>query len=127
MHRRSLRLWPVCVVCVSFFVALTACETRASVARDDFSSRHSCPADRVAVIERPDLQYTPLSPEVPPPEVAADEARLSVWRQSRQDREASHRHAQSMTTVFEVSGCDARELLRCDSYEYVSCSVEDQG
>jgi len=126
MHRRPLHSWARCLLCVSAVVIFAACETRASVARDDFSSRHSCPADRTAVTERPDLQYTPLSPEVPPPEVAADEARLAVWQQSREDREASHRHGQSLTTVFEVTGCEKREIVRCDSYEYVSCSLEDQ-
>lgn len=75
--------------------------------------------------ERPDLQFTLLRPSEPPPNVAADPSRLTVWKETRASTEASHRHGQSLTTVYEVSGCGVTERLRCDSYEFVSCSEED--
>jgi hypothetical protein len=78
----------------------------------------------VTVTERPDLQYTPLRPEDPPADVAADPARLTVWKQTRASTEASHRHAQGLTTVYEVVGCSVTERLRCDAHEFVTCDVE---
>ena len=116
--RRHIRLVP-CIL------ALVACDGRAEGAGASFSRRHSCPQAQLSVKERPDLQYTPLRPEEPPLDVAADPARLTFWKETRASTEASHRHAQGMTTVYEVAGCGVTENLRCDSYEYVSCEVED--
>ena len=103
---------------------LAACQTRADGARAAFVAKHSCPEAQVTVTERPERQYTPLPISSPSSEVAADPARLSVWQAERRKKEDSRRHAQSLTTVYEVAGCGELAWLRCDSDEYVSCSEE---
>lgn len=103
---------------------LVACQNRAGGARAAFVAKHSCPEAQVTVTERPERQYTPLPISSPSSEVAADPARLSVWQAERRKKEDSRRHAQSLTTVYEVAGCGELAWLRCDSDEYVSCSEE---
>lgn len=89
------------------------------VARSAFSAAHSCPDDRLTSRERTDLQLfdvafgpAPQTAE-PPPEVRADPARLAMWQSTRQQDDANRQQWNDAGQVFEVEGCDRREVYAC--------------
>ncbi len=70
-------------------------------ARREFSKVFSCPEDRIHVA--PSDQPA----ESPPPEVAADPARLAIWRQN---------HPHDASEVFDLTGCDRHIVLAYRAY-----------
>ncbi len=85
-------------------------------ARARFVEETSCPSDRVSVTERPDLDHETLvrdfgSGSRPPADVAADPARLRIWRNTQRAESLNHRVG---FRVFEFMGCGAvKSLYAC--------------
>jgi hypothetical protein len=102
--------------CAAWLLSLAGCYHPASEAADEFSMRFYCPADRVVVRPRPDIQphTVPLVltsvRRMPPPEVQADPDRLAMWnnRLSKHDTEVD-----STYDIFQVDGCDRKVLEAC--------------
>jgi hypothetical protein len=95
-----------------------ACEPSDSGPRQTFATMTTCPAGESTVVPRPDYRI-PLPPVMPPPpEIAADPARLADW----QRRDADARRLNEGTAcgaalpafeAFEVTGCGKDILLCC--------------
>jgi hypothetical protein len=97
--------------------ALASCASLSGGARDTFAQLTTCPTDRVTVVSAPDSLRPTLPPEPsPPPEVAADAARLAVWHQ---EQEAKRRYLDrpcsefGAVDTFEATGCGQRLVLCC--------------
>jgi hypothetical protein len=91
-------------------VVVTSCASLSGEAKSEFARAASCPPDRVTVEPRPGLQ-SPLLGESPPPDVAADPARVAFWRQQR---EAKRRELFGECEWFESSGCGRRDTYCCE-------------
>ncbi len=126
---------------LSLGLALTCagCTRLSTQAKDDFAKKFSCPEEKVDVRERPDLNADDVlqankktnKKAVPPPEVAADPARLGKWNKDHADSEASRASLHSSFDVFEVTGCDHKNLVVChrpsgkgNNSAHPSCSIE---
>lgn len=109
MRRTSLAAaaW-VALLCVA------GCQSLTEGAKETFSQENMCPLDRVEARERPELTSAsvkpPGPPAVPPPEIAADPARLKMWRDQRAEaaarRDLGHHYAQAR-------GCGKTVLYDC--------------
>jgi hypothetical protein len=82
----------------------------ATAAQDTFVKEHSCPSDRVT--------SAPISPVVPalptpPPDVAADPARMAVWTQTNQAAIAGLEAASKDLHFLKVDGCGAQTVYAC--------------
>lgn len=79
------------------------------VARNRFAREHSCPEDRMTMnavsVKARDL----LLAADPPPEVAAEPARLAVWTATKHDAVASY----GSLTAIRVRGCDVERTYLC--------------
>lgn len=79
-----------------------------------FSRAQTCPADRVAIKARPDLVPTTVLPppamSPAPAEIAADPARLKMWRAQH---DTAPDFARLHAEVFEADGCGHQTLYVC--------------
>jgi hypothetical protein len=89
---------------------LTSCASLGGEARSEFARATSCPPDRVTVDPRPGYQ-PPIPEESPPPDIAADPARVAFWQQQR---EAKRRELFGGCEWFESSGCGQRNIYCCE-------------
>lgn len=95
---------------------LAACTGREGAARNLFEQTWTCPADRIEARREEGLTLADLRPpehETPPAEIAADAARLALWRERRQEALASRRRFDERYHVYEVSGCGHRARYAC--------------
>ncbi len=89
--------------------------------------------------ERPDLKADDVldgnkktrKRDAPPPEVAADPARLAKFNKDQADSEASRASFHSSYDVLEVTGCGHKNLVVChrpsgkgNNSAHPSCSIE---
>ena len=78
-------------------------------AHSRFSSRHSCPDDRMTLkaisLNVHDLVVLPD----PPPDVAADPGRLAVWREVKRNTAAHY----VFLTAVDVMGCGFQQTYLC--------------
>ena len=90
-----------------------------------FTQSQTCPADRVSVTPRPDLPpHTILARHhgEPPPEIAADPARMQLWLD---------RHGENLALIdstwktFELRGCDVQALYVCQHPTLEDFSARD--
>lgn len=73
---------------------------------DEFSEKFSCPNDSITSKKRPDVDVAQFEKAAtPPPEVAADPARLAVWK--------SHQPGAWDVDFFELEGCGHHVLWGC--------------
>ena len=101
-------------------VALVAgCQSPEGSAQETFSRANTCPPDRVQAKTRADLNpssFVNTGTEEPPKDIAADPARLKMWRDERAKRAASSEHSFDMTGkqhIVEVSGCGKHVFYEC--------------
>jgi hypothetical protein len=106
-----------------FAVVFAAGCSRETAAREKFAKDRSCPLEGVTAKPRPDLSAHDLtfSKSTPPPEIAADAARLRLWQAEEDKKKKSWDDA---TTLFEVSGCKEKAFYGCSpsKKKAVSCS-----
>jgi hypothetical protein len=103
---------------VAVVLAMLACEP-VDAPRQSFASQSACPAGETTVVPRPDYRIPlPPSETQPPPEVAADPARLADWH--RRDEAAKRLNTQTSCgaalptfDAFEVTGCGQDVILCC--------------
>ncbi|HEY3819927.1 MAG TPA: hypothetical protein VGL81_22335 [Polyangiaceae bacterium] len=117
-HEQKSRTWAIAGVLAAGLGVLPSCEPSDGGARQSFATLTSCPPDETTIVPRPDYRI-PLPPQIPPPpEVAADPARLTEW----QRRSATARRVNEETPcgaalpsydAYEVSGCGQRVMLCC--------------
>lgn len=93
-------------------VVIAGCSQEKS-ARERFATDKTCPIDRVTATEKVgesahDLIWGP--PKKPPPEIAADPARLALWQKQE---DASKKSWDKATRVWEVTGCNETQLYTC--------------
>jgi hypothetical protein len=102
---------------LAFLVVLAGCSTRSleSGAQETFTREFSCPADRVTVTLRPEVDVYAktfaFAPTKPPPDVAADKARLAVWNEERAKAQAFYRERYK---AYSASGCGSKALYACN-------------
>jgi hypothetical protein len=114
------------------------CKRLSTGALETFAQQHSCPEERVQVREREDLdpeavKWGAPTPLTPPDEVRRDPARLARFQRDQAEQQARRRASYAGYAVFEVSGCDHKELLVCHhpggsrgGTDAVSCSEGKQ-
>jgi hypothetical protein len=103
-------------------LSLVGCESYDHATKVAFEQAYTCPTDRVTVTYRADLRWHDVQSGVadtPPPEIAADPARLALW-QAKQD---SYAEWNNRNYVYEAAGCDHHALFGCahDSDGWLSC------
>jgi len=95
-------------------LALAACQSLERGAKEQFSKDVSCPVDLVESRERADLQpssfETPSTGPQPPAAVAADPARLAVWRQNHPQVTTA---SDGQNDIYEARGCDTQAFYKC--------------
>ncbi len=114
-----LRSLLACLSIASSGLAIAACSS-ASQARADFAQSYTCPPERVAVTSWPSAAQrehyssvrAPTAQPSPPPDVAADPARLRMWQT---EREAKRKQEE------EVSSCDGYEVTGCGQQHFYCC------
>ncbi len=84
-------------------------------ARQAFEKSFFCPGPQVTVAARPDVPVhtivqTKGDGAQPPPEVAADPARLQMWQQAQAQKSAD---VDSLGPPYEVVGCGEKVMLVC--------------
>lgn len=77
--------------------------------RYTFSREHSCPEDRLAMHTIPVDPHELLVPADPPPDVAADPGRLSVWRTTAWEDAAEY----TDLSAIRVQGCGVEQTYLC--------------
>jgi serine/threonine protein kinase len=92
-------------------------------AKAQFSKQFTCPLERIAEHERPDLHSSDLaSPPMatPPPDIAADPARLAVWK-ANQPKPVKD----NGDDIIELEGCGHHILWACRAgQKLVSCGYQ---
>jgi len=109
------------VVCCALALGAVSCKGVKNGAREEFGKKYSCPEDGVTVTPRGDLDpnvvfakpKTRSKRDEPPAEVAADPARLAKWNADRAEKEASRSERYSGYDMFEISGCNHKDLAAC--------------
>ena len=105
-----------CWAALATLVSLTSCQSLADGAKETFAKDYSCPADRVESRDRPDLRHSsfdtgPTTPTPkPPPDIAADPARLAMWQRRHQHDPTE---LDSTTDVEEARGCGKQAFYFC--------------
>ncbi|MBL8923686.1 MAG: hypothetical protein JNJ54_32830 [Myxococcaceae bacterium] len=97
-------------------VSLSGCQSLTDGAREQVSKAYSCPLERVVGVERSDLKAMELRlagvpKPTPPPDIAADPARLAMWQQSQ--AESRTQAASYPGVVIEVKGCGLVVMMDC--------------
>ena len=94
-------------------MGVTGCKSLAKGATEEFAADFTCPADRVEVRPRTDIQPNDLrrqKPPAPPADVAADPERLALFlEQQKKKADAANR----LCEVFEARGCGNQVLYCC--------------
>ena len=104
------------ISCAAFYPSLVP-------ARQAFARRFTCPPERVQVRRRPDVPphvILGVRRAAPPPEVAADPARLRYFQQQHG---ADLAELDQSCAVFEASGCGFRVLECCTQADELSDAV----
>jgi hypothetical protein len=103
-----------------FFSALSlvACGQLSKGARQYFTDKYSCPADRVTLAEMRDAKPSEVfaadwRAATAPEEVTGDPGRLAQWRAKEDDRRKSWESWINSSQLFELSGCGHRLVLAC--------------
>jgi hypothetical protein len=81
-------------------------------AKENFAKEFTCPDDRVEARVREDVTATQLAGRkepAPPAVVAADPARLALWRKEQSERE----ERDNRDHVVEVRGCGHEQTYKC--------------
>ena len=94
---------PLCPALGLAALALTACVSMPTAARDSFVKSVACPPERVTVAPA----MAPAA-AAPPPDVAADPGRLRIWASSHQDVNRDW-------TFFDVNGCGQHQRIKCSA------------
>ena len=126
--------WVVAAVAVG----LSAACSREQDAKDEFSKEFTCPPAGVESRARPDIDLYDLihqgdKAEQPSAEIAADPARLAMWKKQRADETADARSSkQKSYALYEVRGCGHTALYECyrgsrGNGGVSPCSVETRG
>lgn len=116
MNSAPLRRAACVFVLLAVAALLAACTGREGAARDLFEQTWTCPADRIEARRVEGLTLADLRPpahETPPAEVAADAARLALWREQQQEAQASRRRLDERYHVYDVSGCGHQARYAC--------------
>jgi hypothetical protein len=97
---------------------LAACGQLSGGARQYFTDKYSCPADRVTLAEMRDAKPSEVMAAdwraaTPPDDVAGDPGRLAQWRAKEDDRRRSWESWINTSRLFELSGCGHRLVLAC--------------
>jgi hypothetical protein len=104
------KTWLLLLV-LALSTSLVGCQSKEAGAREKFSKEFTCPAERVEVRERSDLKPSMLRAQVPPPpDVAADPARLAMWKA---EEETNNENADQMCDMLEARGCNQQSLVCC--------------
>jgi hypothetical protein len=93
---------------------LLSCKALRDGAREEFSTRFSCPPERIELRPRPDLHPYDVvfGPGASPPvEVASDPARLAIWQRTQS---ANRDGWDDGREVFELRGCEHAVLFACN-------------
>lgn len=97
---------------------LAGCGDPVEAARDEVTKSWTCPADRVQVARRDDLDAAAIYRKkawraTPPPDVAADPGRKALFE--AQQNETIERSAKyyERATLVEARGCGKEALLTC--------------
>ena len=100
-----------CALMLTATVLGTACSNE-SVARETFSRERSCPLDGITAKEHPEISAYGLThaKAQPPPDIAADPARLAVWKANE---DQSKKQIDNIRTVVEVAGCNEKAYYTC--------------
>ena len=106
--------WVAIVALIGIFIAV-AYKRLDTGALEAFSTRFSCPKDRVVVRARDDVDAgLAVHPKrSPPAEIQADPARLAQFNADEDARRAKWRSSDNEAKVFEASGCGHDLLLVC--------------
>ena len=109
-------LLPIIMFAVQYETVLHGATTK-------FSSRYTCPRDRVAAFERLDLHSGDLASQpiaTPPKDIAADPGRLAMWQASQPKRVTDNGDA-----VIDLEGCGHHVQWAChQGKSSVSCTYE---
>lgn len=83
-----------------------SCTALPNETREEFSQKYSCPSDSIARKDRPDVHAEQFeTPATPPADIAADPARLAVWRANQPKPWG--------VEFFELTGCGHHVLWGC--------------
>ena len=83
-----------------------SCTALPGQTREEFSQQYSCPMDAITSKARDDVQAAEfVSTPTPPADVAADPARLAVWKKNQVEPWDVH--------FFELTGCGHHVLWGC--------------
>ena len=100
-----------------------------TAAKEKFSFAFTCPAESIEVRDRSDIKPSDFKfkdpPPLPSPEVAADPARLALWRERNPDRRSDFDFDNFLdidNSVEEARGCNRKAMYRC---EWVSGHLHD--
>jgi hypothetical protein len=107
-------------------VGLASCDY-SSTARDTFAKNNTCPPERVSVVARNDMKgssFQQARGAAPPPDVAADPARLRYWQ--RQQGEGAVNADRLCGSVYQATGCGKQEFFCCHPEEGVGPMCFDQ-
>jgi hypothetical protein len=109
------------VVVLALMVCAVGCGSKQETARETFSKDKSCPLERVSAVARPELSSYDLTfgAQTPPREIAADPARLAMWKAEQEKTRAGWDDKMS---VFEVGGCGEKKYYSCVAGKRISCS-----
>jgi hypothetical protein len=119
MTARADERWEraIAAAAVILSASVAGCESASTAARNHFARAYSCPEDRVVIKPRDDIKWSTVamhrSEEKPPPEVAADPARLAKWKKDKDDEYRPLQESFDSFDVFEGTGCDHDVLLGC--------------
>ena len=99
-------------------LSLAACGQLSKGARQYFTDKYSCPADRVTLAEmhgaKPsDVFAADWRAATPPDEVQDDPGRLAQWRATEEERRRDWESWINSSRLFEASGCGHRVVLAC--------------
>jgi hypothetical protein len=104
-------MYRTCLACsFPLLVLLGGCTTYPGLVHERFELERACPEDRTSVQQRSDLK--PVCGEAsatPPPDVAADPDRLSLWSSQRQRQDSDC----AGWSVWEATGCGQTLVYQC--------------
>ena len=105
------------------FLGVAACQPLPEGARQYIAERYTCPLPRVTAREltkKPsELRAETYSPKEPSKEVAADPARLAMWKQ-QQLKEREQLSSYDYNQLIEVTGCGMVYVLECHRRSKIS-------
>jgi len=125
------------VVVVAVLLGASGCKSLSTGAAEHFTDDFTCPADRVEVVPRSDVEaydvlFARLPEAKPPADVAADPGRLALFNAKQQKKRST---VNGSCEVFEAKGCGQRAIYCCSHSSQsrggragrVSCSKGESG